>query len=121
MEEWRYSSTILDLGAGWSLVVRLTPRPLHPGERAPGIYWIRRLGGPQSRSGGEDKKLAMPGIEPGLPRPYLVALPTELSRILTQSNTITSSSSSSYMALQPISGLGLLFMRFRNLTLIDSL
>jgi hypothetical protein len=31
-----------------------------------------------------------------------------------------SSSSSSYMALQPISGLGLLFMRFRNLTLIDN-
>jgi hypothetical protein len=29
-------------------------------------------------------------------------------------------SSSSYMALQPISGLGLLFMRFRNLTLIDN-
>jgi hypothetical protein len=28
-------------------------------------------------------------------------------------------SSSSYMALQPISGLGLLFMRFSNLTLID--
>jgi hypothetical protein len=30
------------------------------------------------------------------------------------------SSSSSYMALQPISGLGLPFMRFRNLTLIDN-
>jgi hypothetical protein len=29
-------------------------------------------------------------------------------------------SSSSYMVLQPISGLGLLFMRFRNLTLIDN-
>jgi hypothetical protein len=29
-------------------------------------------------------------------------------------------SSSSYMALQPISGRGLLFMRFRNLTLIDN-
>jgi hypothetical protein len=29
------------------------------------------------------------------------------------------SPSSSYMVLQPISGLGLLFMRFRNLTLID--
>jgi hypothetical protein len=28
--------------------------------------------------------------------------------------------SSSYMALQPISGLGLLFMRFLNLTLIDN-
>jgi hypothetical protein len=28
--------------------------------------------------------------------------------------------SSSYVALQPISGLGLLFMRFLNLTLIDS-
>jgi hypothetical protein len=34
--------------------------------------------------------------------------------------TSTSASSSSYMALQPISGLGLLFMRFRNLTLIDN-
>jgi hypothetical protein len=33
--------------------------------------------------------------------------------------TLESSSSSSYMALQPISGFGLLFMRFRNLTLID--
>jgi hypothetical protein len=32
----------------------------------------------------------------------------------------SSSSSSSCMALQPISGLGLLFMRFRNLTLIDN-
>jgi hypothetical protein len=32
---------------------------------------------------------------------------------------ISSSSSSSDKALQPISGLGLLFMRFRNLTVID--
>jgi hypothetical protein len=36
-----------------------------------------------------------------------------------EGNNSSSSSSSSYMALQPISGLGLLFMRFRNLTLID--
>jgi hypothetical protein len=36
-----------------------------PGEIAPGSHWIRRLGGPQSRSGrcGEEKNLALPGIE----------------------------------------------------------
>jgi hypothetical protein len=33
---------------------------------------------------------------------------------------IAYNSSTSYMALQPIWGLGLLFMRFLNLTLIDS-
>jgi hypothetical protein len=32
----------------------------------------------------------------------------------------SNSSFSSYMALQPMSGLGLLFMRFRNLTLTDN-
>jgi hypothetical protein len=40
-------------------------------------------------------------------------------KILKYKNT-NISSSSSYMALQPISGLGLLFMRFGNLTLIDN-
>jgi hypothetical protein len=52
------------------------------------------------------------------------------SRVLNTKYTLTDSnnyvyhhpwlSSSSDMALQPISGLGLLFMRFRNLTLIDN-
>jgi hypothetical protein len=40
-------------------------------------------GGPQSRSGrsGEEKNLAIPVIEPGPSSLYLVAIPTELSRI----------------------------------------
>jgi hypothetical protein len=48
---------------------------------------------------------------------------TITSTASTTTSTTTSSSSSSstsYMALQPISGLGFLFMRFRNLTLIDN-
>jgi hypothetical protein len=30
MGEWRYSSTILDLGTRWRLVVSFTPMPLYP-------------------------------------------------------------------------------------------
>jgi hypothetical protein len=37
-----------------------------------------------------------------------------------RTRVVADNSSSSYMALQPILGHGLLFMRFRNLTLIDS-
>jgi hypothetical protein len=40
MREWRYSSTILDLGTRQRRVVSFTPRPLHPGKRAPGTHWI---------------------------------------------------------------------------------
>jgi hypothetical protein len=38
----------------------------HPGGRAPGNHGIRRLGGPQSRSGrcGEEKNHVLLGIEP---------------------------------------------------------
>jgi hypothetical protein len=39
----------------------------------------------------------------------------------TQGSQLSSSSSSSYMALQPISGLGLLFMRFRKIALFGEL
>jgi hypothetical protein len=35
-----------------------------PGERAPGTHWIRRQGGPQSRSGQrEENILTVPGLE----------------------------------------------------------
>jgi hypothetical protein len=30
----------LDLGTSWRGVVSFTPRPLYPGERAPGTHWI---------------------------------------------------------------------------------
>jgi hypothetical protein len=48
MGEWRYGSTILDLGTRWRWVVSFTPRPLYlPGERAPGTHWIGGWVGPK--------------------------------------------------------------------------
>jgi hypothetical protein len=48
-------------------VVSFTPPPLNPRGSSPWYALGRRLGGPQSRSGscGEEKSLALPGIEPG--------------------------------------------------------
>jgi hypothetical protein len=76
MGEWRYSSTILDLGTRWRWVVSFTDRPLHP--RYP---LDMRLSGPQSQSGrcGEDKILPLPGIEPW---PSSSSLYWQLSRLL---------------------------------------
>jgi hypothetical protein len=67
MGEWRYSSTILDLGTRWRWVVSFMPRPLYPRRKSSGYPMDRRLGGPQSRSGRcrEEKHFALPGIEPG--------------------------------------------------------
>jgi hypothetical protein len=45
--------------------------------------------------------------------------PARYNNPRTESTSLIKNPSSSYMALQPISGLGLLFMRFRNFTLID--
>jgi hypothetical protein len=51
MGEWRYSSTILDLGTIWRRVVSFTSRPLYP--RGKNLWYPlnRRLGEPQSRYG----------------------------------------------------------------------
>jgi hypothetical protein len=49
--QWRYSSTILDLGTRWRWVVNFTPRPLYLRENRPRYSLDRRIGGPQSRSG----------------------------------------------------------------------
>jgi hypothetical protein len=61
MEEWRYSSTILDLCTRCRLVVRFTARLLYPQRYHPWYPLDRRLSVPQSRSGrcGEDKNLAL--------------------------------------------------------------
>jgi hypothetical protein len=40
MGEWRYCSTILDLGTRWRWVVSFTPRPLYPRGESTGTYWI---------------------------------------------------------------------------------
>jgi hypothetical protein len=64
-EEWRYSSTILDLCTRWRWVVGFSPRPLYPRGNGPRYPLDRRLGGPQSLSGpcGEEKNLAPAGIQ----------------------------------------------------------
>jgi hypothetical protein len=40
MGEWRYRSTILDLGTIWRGVVGFTPWLLSPEERVPGTHWM---------------------------------------------------------------------------------
>jgi hypothetical protein len=57
MVEWECSSTILDLGATWRLVVIFKPLPLYRRGKSPQYPLDRRLGGPHSRSGrrGEEK------------------------------------------------------------------
>jgi hypothetical protein len=57
MGEWRYSSTILDLGIKWKWMVSFTPQPLYL-RRKSARYPLGRRPGNQSRSGrcGERKK-----------------------------------------------------------------
>jgi hypothetical protein len=55
MEEWRNSSTILDLGTIWR-AVSFTPLHLYPWLNSPIYPLERRLGVPQSRSGRCAKK-----------------------------------------------------------------
>jgi hypothetical protein len=81
MGEWRYSSTILDLGTRWRWVVSFMPQPLSVGEIAP-QYPLDR--GPQNWSGrcAAEKNLFPPSQEsnPGLPA-CSPPLSTELSQI----------------------------------------
>jgi hypothetical protein len=60
------------------------PAALSPGGKNPRYLLDIRLGGPQSLSGrcGEEKNLALPGIEAGPSSQSPVAIPTELSLLL---------------------------------------
>jgi hypothetical protein len=71
MGKWSHSSTFIDLGTRWRWVVSFTLLPLYPRGKGRRYSLDRRLGGPQSRSGrwGEEKNLALPGMEPGRGRP----------------------------------------------------
>jgi hypothetical protein len=91
MAEWRYSSTILDLGTRWRWVVSFMPRSLYPRGNSHHFPLDTRLGGPQRRSGhcGEEKSvLSLSGIEPWSSSPQLVVIPTELSRLLFKHKTM---------------------------------
>jgi hypothetical protein len=68
--EWRYSSTILDLGTRCRWVVNFTPRPLYPRGKRPRCPLYMRLGGLQNlsgRCGVEKNLLPSPESNPGRP------------------------------------------------------
>jgi hypothetical protein len=58
MGEWRYSSTILDLGTRWRRVVRVTPRLLFLREVAPGAHWVGGWMGPRAGLNAVEKSVA---------------------------------------------------------------
>jgi hypothetical protein len=72
MGEWRYSSTILDLGTRWRWVVSFTPWSLYPRGKRPRYPLDRRVGERQSTSGlcGVEKNiLRLSGFKPRPSRP----------------------------------------------------
>jgi hypothetical protein len=84
MEEWRYSSTILDFGTRWRRVIIFTPQPLKPGGRSPRNPLNRRTQSP-SRCCGVQKSLSLARNRTSAVQPYPVAISTELSWILISS------------------------------------
>jgi hypothetical protein len=83
MVKRRYSSTILNLGPRHRWVFSFTKLPLYTRGEPP-VSIVRRLGGPQIRSGRyrKEKKSLPPVVKPrilGRPARSLVAVPTELS------------------------------------------
>jgi hypothetical protein len=71
MGEWRYSSTILDLGTRWGVSGQLHAPAVLPPAKLSSVPFDMRLGGPQSRCGcyGEEENLASawnrtPTVEP---------------------------------------------------------
>jgi hypothetical protein len=83
-EEWRYSSTILDLGTRWRWVVSYTHRPLYLWGKSPRFLLDRRLGGLQSRSElcGGDTNLELLGIESGPSSPAHLKISAVLFHLL---------------------------------------
>jgi hypothetical protein len=65
MREWQYSSTFIDLGTRWRLVVSFTPQPLYlQGKSAFYLLDRRLLDAVEKR-----KVLPLPGMELGLSSP----------------------------------------------------
>jgi hypothetical protein len=62
MREWRYSSTILDLGIRWRWLFSFTHLPCYPRSNSSRYPLYRRLGGPPNQSGRyvEEKKIYIP-------------------------------------------------------------
>jgi hypothetical protein len=56
MGEWKYSSTILNLGIIWRWVVSFTPLPLYPRGKSPGVHLIRGWVGSRAGLDAVEKK-----------------------------------------------------------------
>jgi hypothetical protein len=61
MRECMHRAMLLDLGHTWRWVVSFMPRPLYPPGKSPEYPFDRRLGEPQSQSGGHGgEKILVP-------------------------------------------------------------
>jgi hypothetical protein len=97
MGEYRYRSTILDLGTRWKWMISFTPRPLYSQGKSPLYPLDRRLGGSQSRYGRcriKTNLLRKLGIETRAIQPvarrytdWAITAPLELNIILVSSVT----------------------------------
>jgi hypothetical protein len=69
MEEWKYSSVILDLGARWRSVVSFRTYLLYSRRYSHYTHWKGGWVGPRATPNATEKRkfLLMPGIETGLP------------------------------------------------------
>jgi hypothetical protein len=87
MGEWRYSSTILDLGTRWRWVVSSMSLPLYPWRNSPWYPLDRRPRGLQSHSvccGEKENLLSLLGVEPWPSSLQPATIPTELVIVFTE-------------------------------------
>jgi hypothetical protein len=80
--QWRYSSTILNLGTRWRWVVKFTHLPLYSRGKNPRYSLDRRMSGPQGLLDAvEKRKISCPCQESSSVRlaPQSVSIPTKVS------------------------------------------
>jgi hypothetical protein len=63
MGEWRYSSTIFDLGIMWNSAVSFTPQWLYPRERGPCTNWLGGWVGPRTVLENVERRKVFPVLE----------------------------------------------------------
>jgi hypothetical protein len=86
MEEWEYSSTILDLGIRWRRVIKFTPLPLYPWEKSPWYPLYRRMSESQSRSGCCGYPESNPGRPSRRPSQYKIITADDINALLNNNN-----------------------------------
>jgi hypothetical protein len=80
MREWRYSTAMLDLDTGLSLMVNFMPQPLTTRERVPDTRWRGGLVGPRARMLWRKAKSLSPiGYQTLAIQTVAITTPTELS------------------------------------------